>query len=894
MRFQMKSGMTIIGQPSMRRDLLKFIAFGVAVFSSVLIFAPELFAAEKVAKVDYREVPLIGSRNFIWIVAQLHLLAGGFVLGVPVFAWICHIIGVMGKEERYIKLANEFTNLIVAAFEMTALLGSLLLLGLIGLYPKLVRYITDIFWPTYYFYVFLFAASMVILYLYWSGFEKLKDRQKLHLFYGFLLNLVALLVMATPNAWATFQASPVVFAEGIGAWEKNWSAMNNMTWMPVNIHRFVANIVLGGFLVGAYAGVRYLGAKTEEERAHYDWMGYIGNFIGMFGLLTLPFAGYWLAREIYIYSQQMGITLMGGFLSWLFIIQAVLIGVLFLGANYYFWLGLAYRTEKGAEKYMKTMMVMLVVILICFMVWLTPHSLVASLEEARAMGGAHHPILGVLGVMSAKMTAVNVMILVSFISFLIYWRAGQQPTVGWAKPANYLIIFLFFVAFMALIVLGVWGYFVPAIVRIDKFSVWQVLIVLFVLFTVMPLVAQMLKGAKETSTMVWGRMPVRSQHVLVINAITIVFTMAMMGYARSASRIHWHIFGVLEDTTAHAFSPALGEALTMAAVCTFLYFFLVGLVVWTTFNTTRQPAFSTQYFFFTPLYHYIVSLVEKPAVPDGQASKGSNQYWKVLATSCALLLAYVYMSYSVPQLESHPPKKEKFDLSLINTRADLVHQGKKLFFGKGKCSLCHTIEATHGARAPVLGGIGGRLKKEFIIDSLLHPKNYLYRDYTGNITRPFPAEMPVINKPPIGLSMQELLMVVSFVQSLGGEVTVDVEEVKALSAATEPQEVKPAIIPASVATPDEVKKPLAPPTVSEKISGKAAVEPEKEKKALIPATVEEKDVIGEVVVESDELKKPLAPPTIVEELSGEVKINPDEVKKAPEAPIVEEGKGDAN
>ena len=78
-------------------------------------------------------------------------------------------------------------------------------------------------------------------------------------------------------------------------------------------------------------GIRYLSAKSQEERYHYDWMGYVGNFIGVFGLLPLPFAGYWLMREIYQYNQQMGITLMGGFLSWLFILQAMLIGVLFLG-----------------------------------------------------------------------------------------------------------------------------------------------------------------------------------------------------------------------------------------------------------------------------------------------------------------------------------------------------------------------------------------------------------------------------------------------------------------------------------------------------------------------------------------------------------------------------------
>ena len=62
-------------------------------------------------------------------------------------------------------------------------------------------------------------------------------------------------------------------------------------------------------------------------------------------------------REIYQYNQQMGITLMGGFLSWLFILQAMLIGVLFLGSNYYFWLGITYRIPGSAMQYRKPMFV---------------------------------------------------------------------------------------------------------------------------------------------------------------------------------------------------------------------------------------------------------------------------------------------------------------------------------------------------------------------------------------------------------------------------------------------------------------------------------------------------------------------------------------------------------
>ena len=220
------------------------------------------------------------------------------------------------------------------------------------------------------------------------------NKKAFHIFLGFLLNLFALGIMIVPNAWATFQASPVVVADGTSI-ERAWAAMQNPTWWPVNIHRLIANVVLGGFICGAYAGVRYLLAASREEKEHYDWMGYVGNFIGVFGMLPLPFAGYWLMREVYQYNQQMGITLMGGFLAWLFILQAMLIGVLFLGANYYFWMGIAHRIPGSEQSYKRPILAMLIVLMVCLGVWMTPHSLVASLEEARKMGGTHHPLLGV-------------------------------------------------------------------------------------------------------------------------------------------------------------------------------------------------------------------------------------------------------------------------------------------------------------------------------------------------------------------------------------------------------------------------------------------------------------------------------------------------------------------
>src|SRR4029077_6626410 len=146
--------------------------------------------------------------------------------------------------------------------------------------------------------------------------------------------------------------------------------------------------------------------------------------------LPLPFAGYWLAKEIYAYLQTLGLTRMGGAFSWLFIIQSVLIGNLFLEANYYLWLGMG--RVQGVQPLQKFIKYLLFGITLCFMVWATPRSIIASVSEIRARAESSHPILGYLGVTSAKNTAVNILTLTTFMSFLLYRRTGKVAAVSWA------------------------------------------------------------------------------------------------------------------------------------------------------------------------------------------------------------------------------------------------------------------------------------------------------------------------------------------------------------------------------------------------------------------------------------------------------------------------------
>ena len=189
-------------------------------------------AASTAATVAYRDIPQLGgSRNIIWVIAQQHLLLAGFVLGVPIFAWVCEIVGVRTGDKRYDKLAKEFTKLLTSAYATTALFGGILLFMLLGFYPKLMAYLTDIFFPSFVVYCALFLLETVTLYLYWYGWDVMQGggRKGLHLFLGFLLNVFAFFIMIVPNTWATFQASPVVVAEG-SALARAWAATWNPTW----------------------------------------------------------------------------------------------------------------------------------------------------------------------------------------------------------------------------------------------------------------------------------------------------------------------------------------------------------------------------------------------------------------------------------------------------------------------------------------------------------------------------------------------------------------------------------------------------------------------------------------------------------------------------------------
>jgi hypothetical protein len=255
----------------------------------------------------------------------------------------------------------------------------------------------------------------------------------------------------------------------------------------------------------------------------------------------------------------------------------MLIGGLFLASNFYLWLGMG--RIPGAERYTKFQIGMMIVLTIGFIVWATPRSIIASGAEMSAMGGSHHPFLGLFGVMAAKNTAVNLMILTTFFSFMLYRRGNRIPVVAWATAGKAVQALVIAAAAAVVVGYGVYSYFVPSITRIG-FSVYQVSAVLSAMAVFVAIDIPLLKGAKEIGAIRWGQIPARAQYALFFLAVSFTWLMGLMGYIRSGIRQYWHIYGRVMDESANAYTMTHGHATIIVSCIVVIFFLLVSVVFW--------------------------------------------------------------------------------------------------------------------------------------------------------------------------------------------------------------------------------------------------------------------------------------------------------------------------
>lgn len=146
---------------------------------------------------------------------------------------------------------------------------------------------------------------------------------------------------------------------------------------------------------------------------------------------------------------------------------------------------------------------------------------------------------------------------------------------------------------------------------------------------------------------------------------------------------------------------------------------------------------------------------------------------KIAALAVGTTGFYTYVGQLVPQKEVHPPAEVAISKDMNPDQMRKV--GRELMDGKGLCFTCHTMGKQGPLRFPDLEGIGSRAGTrvpgmsdvEYLAQSLYEPDTFIVPGFNPG--------MPPISKPPIGMSDDEILAVIAYLQSLGGTTTVTME-----------------------------------------------------------------------------------------------------------------------
>jgi hypothetical protein len=135
---------------------------------------------------------------------------------------------------------------------------------------------------------------------------------------------------------------------------------------------------------------------------------------------------------------------------------------------------------------------------------------------------------------------------------------------------------------------------------------------------------------------------------------------------------------------------------------------------------------------------------------------------------------YGYVGQMVPQSQVLPPPTTIVIPADLTTE-QMVPLGRQIMETKGLCFTCHTVGRTGALRFPDLAGIGGRAAErvpgmsdiEYFAQSMYEPDSFVVPGFNPG--------MPAINRPPIAMTDQEILIVMAYLQSLGGTPTVTLQ-----------------------------------------------------------------------------------------------------------------------
>jgi len=244
-------------------------------------------------------------------------------------------------------------------------------------------------------------------------------------------------------------------------------------------------------------------------------------------------------------------------LSMFFETQGIMIGLLFLGINYYSWLSV--KRIEGAENVRMTILAPIVlIVLLPTTMWVMDKFWIPDpMSLAFLLPLTLLPFL--LGRFIPKTVSARTVIKIGFIIMLI-------SDAVWLTPAGFVATGTDMPDDMKLP--EGWDYLSSMPAKLSAIlTLVYVTVVNYVLYN---------RTIKQ-GTILWGKIDFAAQFVLIFLAFTSTWIMGLMGAVRSLLKKYFHVYSLVSDLSAESFTPTLSYSAGWITAITVVFIAIVSV-----------------------------------------------------------------------------------------------------------------------------------------------------------------------------------------------------------------------------------------------------------------------------------------------------------------------------
>jgi len=515
--------------------------------------------------------PIIGRATAVAVFALAHVLFNNLALAGPFIAAVTEWVGMKKGDGFYYRFAQGIAKISVVVFSIGALFGVGLVALLIGLFPDFWSLGVNIFfWPLV-MEVVLFLLEGLFLYMYYYTFDRLQGTGG-HVAIGALAFLFSSGTMIIINGVGGAMLTP----QGLGAapFDRSFTGLYlaNPTWFPLTLHRWFGAISFIGFGAAAIAAYAYGRVQDAERQRFFDWAGGWGVRFALIPLIAMPFIGFLYLNTIAGAAKDAFVALTQGDLRWAFNIQVVLLGLLFVAANFY----LARRTQESTARVAPGEM----------MPWIGLGAVVAVALGAYIAFGVQNQS-DIATPTDSTLIPILEVILFAVVAGVFY---SQQKgnAIDWVKAARLMTL-----ALGLCFIIGILPYKFGVTIPLGRMRPWRYFA--FFGYTGLSIVNVALYY-KAKAGIAWGKVDQAARNLLAVGGLAGVTIMMVMGYIRESARSPFLIYNLMKvaDETAEKTFPSavplpFGLVIVTFIVVAVAYFLLMALALWTAHGGAVAP-----------------------------------------------------------------------------------------------------------------------------------------------------------------------------------------------------------------------------------------------------------------------------------------------------------------